>query len=1445
MSSHVRQILIAGAGTAAWWNAGDEAIFVAMIQQLKTRFPGAEIGVVSANPAGALVGYQVREIPFKNITEIIEFARQSDLLILGGGGLFYDHWGFSIDKMLTPDHVGVGIYVGFSLLSTLLNKPLMLYSVGVGPLISDEAKHYTRLAFEQAHAITVRDNESKDLLVSLGIAAKKIQVTADPVWNFPDISTDVAKDLIQQIDAHLSSPVLGVAVRPWNNPGNAEWEIEVARALDAFIEREHGTVLFIPFHKDAGSESVDDYIQSQKIRGLMKHADSAHIFSANIGLEKKISILRHCDVVLGMRLHANILAMRYGIPAVGLAYDPKVTNLFAGVEQKKYVLDMRKLNAKLLTAKLQKAWGDAGDLQKFYSKKAVFMSRSVMKNSAILEKLAQAYQPLPSPLPVNADHLIRSLFIENSLGSLKQIDALNQEILEQRKEILEQHGKMVTLNNELISRHEQINHLNSYIYALQNTSSWKITRPLRFAGRFLQNPRNGILELSEYWKVSRPLRFLKRLVKSPRQGFVELTSYLYGRFASFRNKSNVLKKMWRITSDLTWDEFQSKVLSQRKQYKGVYVVYPAVDWNIPLAQRPKPLVSALAKSGYLVIYRTPNHIDRVHGFREMFPNVWVTDQDVDIDHAVYSIYSTSYNVDLDMLKNKHQSGRLLIYEYIDHISPLINGSNRAVNHLEQLKRFFFEGGADYVVASARQLEKEAADSLGDDKVIYIPNGVDIEHYRNSTRSDVKVPDRFINFRRRHKIIVGYFGAIAPWLWYEMIEQLVLSRPDVGFVFIGPDYHESARRLPQSENMLYLGAVNYEVLPAYAGLFDVCLIPFAPGEIAHTTSPLKLFEYFALEKPVVTTSFMDECVAFGEVFSGHDAQTISASLDSAIKVKDDSGYKARLALLAERNSWDERAKEYRGILDKVEQDFLLETTTSKLAQYPVVNLVVHTFFDFDGNNMFFGGAERYLIELVRLVQMLGYKVNVYQSANSNWVRYYHDIRVMGLDTKGNHLTLNHKFHQFVPDGSLTIYFAFFLASPLAHRPPSIGISHGIYWDDVNMQTVSHRALVDNILKSIVNVTSLVSVDTNTINWLRATRWELGDRCLYIPNFVDLDQFRASGDNRKNRNEVVILYPRRLYAPRGFWLIEPLVAEFLEKYDNVAFHFVGKADEREEHAVRKLVEAFPDRVKWYFLPPERMHEAYQQADITLIPTMQSEGTSLSCLEAMASGNAVIATNVGGLPNLIFPDYNGLLIEPNVDSLRDALRRLIDEPGLRSRLALQGIEVAKTFDIEKWRSRWKKVLQRYLPARTSVVEEPIVAVFYPTDGAEWHLSSTHRLRLLGEQLADQGVDIYWVQASGRQRSGHERVHLLSPTDDLYLRNPWVIIDGMANSDVLDRYEAPVIICDVTGGFTKREHDNLAASIDYFISGDKLPDVDALSVYHIPDADALIRLIRSDNIE
>jgi glycosyltransferase involved in cell wall biosynthesis len=361
----------------------------------------------------------------------------------------------------------------------------------------------------------------------------------------------------------------------------------------------------------------------------------------------------------------------------------------------------------------------------------------------------------------------------------------------------------------------------------------------------------------------------------------------------------------------------------------------------------------------------------------------------------------------------------------------------------------------------------------------------------------------------------------------------------------------------------------------------------------------------------------------------------------------------------------------------------------------VCVVIRQFFDEHGENMFCGGAERYLIELERLLRDLGYHPEVYQSGAGHWVRSYNGLRVVGLDTGGNQARLNRVFHTEVPPGALTIYLEFSLAAPYCH-PNSIGVSHGIYWDDEHALAgaLEREMLAFTVIEALEHASTVVSVDTSTINWVRGTQAGLAQKFIYIPNFVDTQEFRPSPESG-SRERLVVLFPRRLNRARGFWLLCDVLPELVWQFPGVDFHLVGKGGPREEAEARSFVRRYSGQVRWYVLPPERMSEAYSAADIAIIPTVWSEGTSLSCLEAQASGNAVIATTVGGLSDLVLHDFNGLLIEPTAAQLRNALVSLITDRELRSRLSRQATAVAQTFSLDRWRRSWTEVLRSHCPA------------------------------------------------------------------------------------------------------------------------------------------------------
>ncbi len=384
---------------------------------------------------------------------------------------------------------------------------------------------------------------------------------------------------------------------------------------------------------------------------------------------------------------------------------------------------------------------------------------------------------------------------------------------------------------------------------------------------------------------------------------------------------HLLVRLWRTrrtsippctSSDMAWADFRAQILDRQDQSALVFVFEPTVDWGVKLFQRPQHLAMALGRQGCIVLYRTTG--DGVGGVREVAPNVWLvgTPEVAELRGVIWCVYSTASLCSPEQMADRRMSGRV-VYEYIDHIDCAISGSKAEVKRLLALQAAACSGEADYLVASSRVLYEEMNATDTDSPIAYIPNGVDVAHFCDPKHEETPLPERFLEFRGRYRKLVGYFGAIAPWMWFDMMTQLAEQLQDVGFVYIGPDYGGCGGRLPRGKNVLYLGAVDYEVLPAYALQFDVCFIPFSPGAIAKTTSPLKLFEYFAIGKPVVVTADMQECTAFPEVFAGEDLQTLIEAIEKAFVSSWNPIYRESVLRLAYANTWDVRAEAYLGLL----------------------------------------------------------------------------------------------------------------------------------------------------------------------------------------------------------------------------------------------------------------------------------------------------------------------------------------------------------------------------------------------------------------------------------------------------------------------------------------------------------------------------------------------------
>jgi glycosyltransferase involved in cell wall biosynthesis len=243
------------------------------------------------------------------------------------------------------------------------------------------------------------------------------------------------------------------------------------------------------------------------------------------------------------------------------------------------------------------------------------------------------------------------------------------------------------------------------------------------------------------------------------------------------------------------------------------------------------------------------------------------------------------------------------------------------------------------------------------------------------------------------------------------------------------------------------------------------------------------------------------------------------------------------------------------------------------------------------------------------------------------------------------------------------------------------------------------MTEHQMKSCVeHLGRIVCVDTNFINWYRArfAHRRNAKKMTFIPNYADTELF---GDPEpfahREHEDLVVLFPRRSQVRRGMLIMAEATGRLLPKFPQARFlYLIG--DETATDLLHKKFQELNVPLKdgpvtITSFPFDRMGDAYRQADITVIPTLFAEGTSLSCIEAMHHGNAVIATNIGGLGNLIIDGFNGLLINPNADELTMALERLMSDAELRRRLGANAYQTARlSFSLSMWEEKIWRILQ-----------------------------------------------------------------------------------------------------------------------------------------------------------
>ena len=836
------RILIAG--YYGFGNCGDEAILGGMLHDLRALEPQAEFVVVTGDPAATRETHTVEAVAWTDLAGIVAAARRSDLLLLGGGGLFHDHWEVRLEDILAPRFSGLASYVGIPLLARLLDLPCMLYGVGIGPLKTENGTRLTRAAFDLSLQATVRDRASLEALRGIGMAEEMIQervsLAADPAFSMPAAPAEAARHWLLDQGVGAGEPVVGVCLRSWDLGVEQErWVEHAATALDGYLAAQGGGAILLPFQSRPDSRYEDDVAVARSVAARMTHAGRCRVIDQPLDPAMAAAVLGECTAVLAMRLHAALFALRAAVPIVAMAYDGKVSSLLKEAGIPGAALAPCDWLAPTLLDRLVEA--SRTPVPAGLKEHEAQARRLAMESARLALSLIGQRRPSAS---AGEGHLADLV-----LAVAERAAGLELEVGRLTRQVIELHGKVETLRSQ---RDEILRERNRFELELEDLRSTLGVRLLDLYWRSMSRlfPEGG--RARQAFRLVRGI--LRHGWRSPwrmPQDMLDHRPGPSGRTPGDAHPSGVQSGVSFLPrpdprSDLVG--FEERVTETGAE--RVFAIFSTTRLDEDEGQRSTRLALELARRGIPVVFvywrwptEAPAPQDRLEDGIVQVPLEVVARHPESLCHSFRGLERVAL---LEfpcpplarLLASANASGWITGYDVVDDWREF-----RRVGQAPWYDSAFERNlilTADFVTAVNERLA-ERIRAAGRSAVCLIPNGME---------SGVERIDR-VRGLERGEITLGYFGYLsAAWFDWELVAALGRMRPSWRIYLIG--YGGGPGRLSLPRNVTLLGRQPHAALGSFAANWDVAIVPFKPGPLAANADPIKTYEYLALGLPVVVT-----------------------------------------------------------------------------------------------------------------------------------------------------------------------------------------------------------------------------------------------------------------------------------------------------------------------------------------------------------------------------------------------------------------------------------------------------------------------------------------------------------------------------------------------------------------------------------------------------------------
>lgn len=350
---------------------------------------------------------------------------------------------------------------------------------------------------------------------------------------------------------------------------------------------------------------------------------------------------------------------------------------------------------------------------------------------------------------------------------------------------------------------------------------------------------------------------------------------------------------------------QKKLLPHISE-KDVYILISCIDWKIPLFQRPHQIAQVLAQNenNHVLFISDKARYDNFVGFFSAAPRLDVVSWR--ILPQLSCILSQAKNVTVFKSWPRHSEllesipYNQLVYEYIDDISLFYYcNENMRAKHYELIR------SADLTVCTARALYEDALPVAR--HALLSPNAGDYTFFHENKKCPME--PKLAKKVEKYSCVLGYYGCLASWFDYDLVIEVAKKRPDWCFVLVGYCFDGTVSKLQNAaiENIFLYPAQPYCKLPSFVASFDIQTIPFILNDITKATSPVKLFEYMATGKPILTSA-MPECLQFDSVTNYQNERDFIAQVERLLTLRNDPSYQAIMEAEAKANTWQARVSE---------------------------------------------------------------------------------------------------------------------------------------------------------------------------------------------------------------------------------------------------------------------------------------------------------------------------------------------------------------------------------------------------------------------------------------------------------------------------------------------------------------------------------------------------------